>query len=357
MKIPSKFILLSIITFFAIILSFNLSVVAIDKKDQQAKEVIEEEGRKIRIAYFLSPNSVVYKKLLRPWANRVEEESRGKIKVKIYSTITHGGSAKDLIQKVRSGAVDAVWTLIGYTPGQFPKTELFELPFITGGTVKAEVINQALDEFYQTHLQEEFKGLHVILLHVHTPGTLHLKNNKIKCLADLEGSKIRVPNKILGKLLKKSGITPVNMPLPEVYTGLSQGLIDGAAAPFEVVVPTKIYEKANHHISTPFYSTVFAFVMNKEYYESLPDYMKQIIDNNSRGYLVKDMGKAWDEAEEEMQQKVVSENGTFISLNNQDIDKLKLVADGLVVDWQKKFRNSDKLVDHLKQLIEKYNNE
>ncbi|NRB10693.1 MAG: TRAP transporter substrate-binding protein [Rickettsiaceae bacterium] len=355
MKILSKPTLLSIIIFFVIMSSYSLNVLAEEKTE--GKEVVEENVKKIRIAYFLSPNSVVYKKLLRPWADKVEAESHGKMKVKIYSTITHNSSANDLIEKVRSGAVDAFWGLVGYTPGQFPKTELLELPFITKGITKAEVINQVLDEFYETHLQDEFEDLHVILLHVHAPGTLHLKNNKVKNLADLADLKIRVPNKNLGKLLEKFGITPVNMPLPDVYESLSSRVVDGAAVPFEAIVPTKIYEKANHHISTPLYTTVFAFVMNKEFYESLPGEMKRVIDNNSRKYLVKDMGKAWDEAEKEMKQKVIDRNGTFITLSNSDISKLRLAADELVTDWKKKVKNGDELINSLKQLIEKYSNE
>jgi TRAP-type C4-dicarboxylate transport system substrate-binding protein len=42
--------------------------------------------------------------------------------------MTLGGTPPELVQQARDGVVDLVWTVNGYTPGQFPRTEVFELP-------------------------------------------------------------------------------------------------------------------------------------------------------------------------------------------------------------------------------------
>ena len=40
-----------------------------------------------------------------------------------------GGTPPQLYDQAKDGVVDIVWTLPGNTPGRFPSTEVFELPF------------------------------------------------------------------------------------------------------------------------------------------------------------------------------------------------------------------------------------
>lgn len=68
-----------------------------------------------------------------------------------------------------------VWTLPGYTPGRFPRTEVFELPFMVPS---AEAGSQALWAFYEKHLREEYADVHPLVLHVHAPGTLHMARTR-----------------------------------------------------------------------------------------------------------------------------------------------------------------------------------
>src|SRR5688572_32086216 len=51
----------------------------------------------------------------------------------IYTLSLHDAlpiSPPDLYDQARQGVVDLIWTVLGYTPGRFPKSEVFELPFM-----------------------------------------------------------------------------------------------------------------------------------------------------------------------------------------------------------------------------------
>ena len=55
------------------------------------------------------------------------------------------------------GVADIVWTLPGNTPGRFPTTEVFELPFIAS---KRGIVNaRAAQEFADMHLKDEVKEI------------------------------------------------------------------------------------------------------------------------------------------------------------------------------------------------------
>src|SRR5262245_54055285 len=84
----------------------------------------------LRLHSFLPPVANPVKHFMIPWAEKVEKESKGRIKVQVYPSMQLGGKAEQLLTQVRDGVVDVVWTLPGFTPGVMPKLEIFELPFL-----------------------------------------------------------------------------------------------------------------------------------------------------------------------------------------------------------------------------------
>lgn len=292
----------------------------------------KEKTYKMQLTHFLPRTSVAHNKFLKPWAEKIEKETNGRLQVRIHPLMSLGGAPSELVQQVRSGAVDAVWTVIGYTPDQFPKSEIFELPFISE-TSKATELNMAINEFYESDLIDEYKDFHVVLLHAHASGTLHLHSSKLTKLEELDGKKIRVPNRIMGQFLNKLGAIPVSMPLSDVYESLTYGMLGGAMMPFEVAVPLRLHEQTDYHVVAPFYTTVFAFLLNKEFYESLPKDIQQVIQNNSGKNIAYDVGQVWDQAEEKMIKKVKEKGGVFYNLSQEEIEKAKKIAEEVSKEW------------------------
>ena len=83
-----------------------------------------------RLHHLLSAQAPAHTQMLVPWAERIEEMSEGRVEIEIFPAMTLGGAPPELISQVRDGVVDLIWTVNGYTPGLFPRTEVFELPFV-----------------------------------------------------------------------------------------------------------------------------------------------------------------------------------------------------------------------------------
>ena len=88
----------------------------------------------LRVHSFLPPVANPMKHYVTPWAEKIEKDSNGRIKVQVYPAMQLGGRAEQLLQQVRDGVVDIAWTLPGFTPGVMPKLEIFELPFLHRST-------------------------------------------------------------------------------------------------------------------------------------------------------------------------------------------------------------------------------
>jgi hypothetical protein len=93
---------------------------------------------------------------------------------------TSGGKPPDLITQARDGVVDLVWTVNGYTPALFPRSEVFELPFVHVDNLVAT--NLAMREMFDKHLATEYGGVKVMWLHVHAGQGFHMVDSRLRRL-------------------------------------------------------------------------------------------------------------------------------------------------------------------------------
>src|SRR3970040_1658439 len=84
----------------------------------------------LKLHHLLPPQAPAHTQMLAPWARDVEKAAGGKVKIELYPAMALGGKPPELINQVRDGVVDIVWTVNGYKPNLFPRSEVFELPFI-----------------------------------------------------------------------------------------------------------------------------------------------------------------------------------------------------------------------------------
>lgn len=232
---------------------------------------------------FMAPMSQVWLTMHKPWMEKVEQDSGGRIKFEAYPAMQLGGTPVQLYDQARDGVVDIVWTLPGNTAGRFPRIEVFELPFMMNN---AEATSKAYWEYVQTQCPDEFKETQVLALQVHGPGVIHTTRKAVKGVADLRGMKMRGPTRQVTKLLSSVGAIPVGMPLPQIPDALSKGTVDGCVIPWEVVPSVKVHELTKFHSEFPatgpaLYTATFVMAMNKARYDGLAPELKKVIDANS----------------------------------------------------------------------------
>ncbi|HXH83011.1 MAG TPA: TRAP transporter substrate-binding protein [Candidatus Tectomicrobia bacterium] len=313
----------------------------------------------LRIHQFLPAAAPVPRDFIAPWARKVEAESGGRIKCELYPSMQLGGTPPQLFDQVKDGVVDIVWTLPGYTPGRFPKTEVFELPFIAGN---AEQTSQAVWEYYEKHLKDELKDVKVIAVNTHGPGLLHVKGKGVRRLEDMKGLKLRGPSRQVNKLLEVLGATPVGMPVPAMPDALAKGVIDGTVVPWEVTTPLRVAELVNTHTSfsgnRSLYVSFFFYVMNRAKYESLPPDLRKVIDDNSGMKTARWVGQVMDRGDAPGLEAARKRGNEIVVLDARETARWKAAAQKVTDEWIAEMRSKgidgQMLVNDARALVEKY---
>jgi TRAP-type transport system periplasmic protein len=315
----------------------------------------------LRIHQFLPAQAFIPKDFIVPWAEKVEQESNGRIKFEHYPSMQLGGSPPSLYDQVREGVVDIVWTLPGYTPGRFPKAEAFELPFLV---TTAEASSAAFWDFYEKHLQDEFADVKVLAVHNHGPGLIHTKGKAVRTLEDMRGMKLRGPTRTVTSLLERLGATAVGMPVPAVPESLSKGVIDGAVIPWEVTVPLKVPELTDYHTvfagDRGLYTSSFVFAMNQEAYDRLPDDLKKVIDDNSGRVASAWAGRVMDQGDVIGLELAQQTDNEIITIGEEEKQRWVEAAEPVVQAWIEEMNsqgfNGEELVNDARALIEQHTN-
>lgn len=313
----------------------------------------------LKLHHMLPPVAPGHRAFLAPWADKVMKASEGRIKIDLFPSMQLGGTPPQLYDQARDGVADLIWTVQGYTSGRFPKTEVFELPFVAS---QRSIVNaKALTEFAATHLQEEYRDIRPIALWAHDQGVIH-SNRPVTKLADLAGLKLRFPTRLAGQALKALGATPIGMPVPQVPESLAQRVIDGCVIPWEVVPAVKVHELVKNHTEIPgtptFYVATFVFAMNRPRYESLPADLKKIIDDHSGVAGATMAGTAWDTSGVPVRKMVLERGNAIVQLSREETELWKKTTRPVIDSWLAEMKakgiDGDKLLADATALIAKH---
>lgn len=258
---------------------------------------------KLRYSNFFPPthaNSM----LSEEWCREIEKRTNGRVKITYFagSTLTPPTQTYDSVVK---GIADIGQSVLAYSTGRFPLSEIFDYPLgYTSGLQATRLIN----EYYRKFKPAEFNDTHILYMHGHGPGFFNIKKETSN-FDDVKGLRIKSTG-TSAEIVKSVGATPVAMPLPETYDSLSKGILDGVLLPIEAMKGWKFGEL----LKTTFKNygaayTMGQFVtMNKQKWDSLPDDIKKVFEEVSAEWVDK-QGKQWDALDREAEEYLAKMEG------------------------------------------------
>ena len=289
----------------------------------------------LKLHHFLGTKAPAHTKMLVPWAKKIETASNGRVKIDIYPSMSLGGKPPQLIRQVRDGVVDLIWTVNGYTPGLFPRTEVFELPFIH--TNNPTATNLAMREMFEQDLAQEYAGIKVLFLHVHQGQAFHMVDKPVRKPSDLAGTKLRIPTRTGAWVIEALNAAPTAMPVPALPQALAKKVVDGALIPWEIIPPLKLQDLTQYQIEgankTRFGTTTFQVSMNQNSWDRLPEDIQKIFMDASDEAWVREVGNIWSKSDDVGIGLAIKAGNTHIVLTEQETEAFRKVLEPVVDRW------------------------
>ena len=271
-----------------------------------------EEKVTLRFANFFPPTHK-HGILMYDWCKEVTKRTNGRVEAKHYP----GGTlapANQIYDAVAKGVVDVGETVLGYTMGKFPLTEVLDYPV---GHYSAAVSTKMINAYFAKFQPKEFDEVKVMFFHMQTPGIIHSRKPIAK-LEDLKGQKLRTfgTNADVAKLL---GATPVAMTMGEAYDAIAKGVADGFLAPYEALEGWKLGEVIKYSVENygSAYSAAFIIAMNKAKWASIAPADQKIIEDINKEYLEKQI-KVWEEIDISGKQFSLARGNKVVTLSPQE---------------------------------------
>lgn len=224
-----------------------------------------------------SPENTVTGIFANTFAEKVNELSKGELRMQVYHNSVLGGDT-ELLESCQCGDIPFVVQNTAPEVSYMPELCLFDLPC---AFANVEDLHKVLDnERFMTKVNGIYERSDFHLLAFADQNfRVMTSNKKVQDLADLRGIKIRtMENSHHITFWKALGANPTPMAFSELYVGLEQHTVDAQENPYEVICSNGFYEVQDYVIETNHLPHLLALVTNQDFYGKLPDTSREIID-------------------------------------------------------------------------------
>lgn len=290
-----------------------------------------------KVAHFLPSSTSTQQRVLQPWCEEMKQASNGRITCQFYPAMQLGGTPGQLVDQVKNGVADVVWTGPGYSAGRFPVIEVFELPFMVTDATSS---SKALWKYYQQNAQQEFAAYKVLAFHTDGGQAVHTAKKEILGLTGFAGMKLRTSTRVGAKTLAALGGSPVAMPPAQVTEAIAKGVVDGSLGAWELVYPTKLSEVTKFHaqpaggVAHPT-ATVLTVLMNKAKYDGLPADLKAIVDKTTGEVMVGKFGAMFDEVAADTRKRIAAQGNKITTFSAIEVAAMKRATASVEEEWVK----------------------
>jgi tripartite ATP-independent transporter DctP family solute receptor len=252
------------------------------------------------------------------FGDEIESMSHGKIKVQLYYYSTLG-TLQGQFDQLRSDSIQAYSSQPGYLASYYAPIQVLSLPF---EWTSRQQIYGAVDGAAGKFLRQQVTAKAGLRIAGYAEyGWEDILNDKhaVHAPADLKGLKIRpAPGAVASATLSALGAQPTSIDYTEAYTGLSQGVIDGAEVPLTPLVQAKIYEVAHNLSDTHEFFSLSMLMVNQKFYNSLPANLRQVVDKAAKDSITYE--RQQNTKAEQGDESLLAQHGvTITNLTNQEI--------------------------------------
>ena len=244
--------------------------------NSESTEISAENPLVFACAHVDPEDSVAHQGMLQ-FEEYVEKNTDGRVDVQIFPN-GQMGAERECVEAVALGSLQMTVATASVMAAYDDKFNLMELPFLFSDyDAVYEAYDGELGEIYSSWMEEQ----NLLNMGFYCGG-MRAISNKVRPVytpEDMQGLKIRcIESDMFMTLFQLLGANPTPMNFNEVYTGLEQGTIDGQDNPAMLTYTSKFYKTINYFTSTNHVALCIPIIVQKNFYESLPEDIRTVMD-------------------------------------------------------------------------------
>lgn len=348
-----KLQLLLTVAFVSILMLIGCS----DGDDEKVNETSDskDETFELNVNNWVSSTHHYAYNVYEPWKEMVEDKTDGRVTVNLH----HGsslGQSNSVYQDVSGGVYDLGLIVANYfyDTGFFPYT-IGNLPFSLEGPKEAENI---IEEFGEKYASEDLDDV-IIMGATATDGYDLFASKPIHKAEDLKGLKMRVNGKSENAFVEALGGVPVSISTEDTYDGLQKDTINTTFYTPIGAEGLKLFEPAPYISKLSVSVTPVIPIMNKDFYESLPDDLRELFEEELNPKLTELFTESYetelDNAYEALTEEVEG-RGEVVDFSEEDFDEFKTYGkeawDAWIEDAENKGYPAEEMIDDYFEMLE-----
>jgi TRAP-type C4-dicarboxylate transport system substrate-binding protein len=215
----------------------------------------------------VAPDGTAWMREMRAGADALKKRTGDRVEIKYYPGGVMGDEPS-VLRKIKIGQLQGGAFTGGELSAIVKDAQVYSLPFLFKNQEEVDKVRAQLDPL----LKKSFQQAGFEAVGISGGGFAYTMSVKdIKTRDDLKAAKVWVPqgDRIADAGFKAAGVTPIPLPLADVYTSLQTGLIDTAANTPAGAIAFQWHTKIKHMIDLPLTYVVGILVIDKKVVDGL----------------------------------------------------------------------------------------
>ncbi len=300
----------------------------------------------------LAPAGSTWMNVITEWAGKVEKESQGRLKFKFYPGGV-SGDEPDMIRKIRFGQIHGA-AMTGHGIGSlYSPARVLEIPFLFRNYEEVDYVRAQM----MPEIRAGFRKNDYELLGWMEVGFIRFfSRTPINSMDDLKKRRIWLwqGDPLGAAFFTASNIAPVPLPITEVFTSLSTGLIDTVIAPPLGAIALQWFTKTPYMTEVPMADGIGGLVVSSKFFNRLPKDLQEMLlrtGNEASEKLLLETRK-----DNEKSLGVLKQNGVTFTLGWKDIKEADVISirDRAAADLAKSGYIPAEVYDHARKALAEY---
>ncbi len=313
---------------------------------------VSADAKRLKIAT-LAPAGTTWMKEMKAGANLIAERTEGRVKLKFYPGGVMGND-QSVHRKIKIGQLHGG----AFTPSGLAQVDssiqALSLPMMFSTFDEIDYVRARMDPVIKQ--QMETNGF--VLLGISEGGFVRILSKKpMQNLESIRNSKVWVPagDRIGQIAMSALGITPISLPISDVFTGLQTGLIETVTVNPTSAIAFQWHTSTSYMTEVPITYLIGVMAVQKKAFDKLTPGDQQIV-REEIGKVFKRLDTINRSDNQAAKVALQNQGITFVTPDPGEIERWKSISDQSIEEMVESGVISSEIVDQVRGHLQSFHN-